>query len=92
MPEESTTPDLVELTRQAFDAANRGELDAMMSFLAPHAVFEATALGVSFEGVAAVRGVIEDWRAPTTITTWKRRRFAISATEWCSPQPVGMHV
>ena len=31
MPEESTTPDLVELSRHAFDAANRNDLDAAMT-------------------------------------------------------------
>ena len=31
--EESTTPDLVELTRGAFEAVNRRDLDALMQML-----------------------------------------------------------
>ena len=38
MSEESTTPDLVELARHPFEAANRSDLDAVMSFYAPDAV------------------------------------------------------
>jgi ketosteroid isomerase-like protein len=60
MPEESTTPDLVELTRQVCEAANRHNLDAAMSFSAPDAVFDMRELGV-FEGRAAIRGFLEAW-------------------------------
>src|SRR5690242_19280992 len=38
--EESTTPDLVELTRLAFEAENQRDIDAVMSFFAPDAVYE----------------------------------------------------
>jgi hypothetical protein len=41
MSQESTTPDLVELTRRAFEAANRRDLDAVSSFFASDTVFEA---------------------------------------------------
>jgi ketosteroid isomerase-like protein len=61
MPEESTTPDLVELTRRWFEAANRRDLDAAQTFLVPDAVWEAVSLGTSFEGIAAMRGFFEDW-------------------------------
>ena len=61
MSEESTTPDLVEHTRRAFESANQGDLDATMSTFARNAVLEATGLGTSFEGVAAIRGGFEDW-------------------------------
>ena len=37
MSEESTTPDLVELTRLAFEAVNQRDIDAVMSFFAPDA-------------------------------------------------------
>lgn len=62
MPEEPTIPDLVELVRQAFDAGNRHDLDALMAFFAPGAVVDMSdmALGI-FEGVAAIRGFLEDW-------------------------------
>jgi ketosteroid isomerase-like protein len=61
MSEESTTPDLVELTRGYFEAASRRDLDAVMSFFAPDAVWETVSLGTNFEGVAAIRNFFEDW-------------------------------
>ena len=62
MPEESTTPDLVERWRQAAEAVDRRDFDAAMSFFAPDAVWEEWPLGFSFEGAAAIRGFLEDWR------------------------------
>ena len=59
--EESTTPDVVELTRRQFEAGSRRDLDAVLSFCAPDAVWEAISLGTSFEGVAAIHGFLEDW-------------------------------
>src|SRR5438105_10930511 len=61
MSDESTTRDLVELTRRTFDAYNRRDFDAITRFVAPDAVYEAVSLGTSFEGVAAIRGFLEDW-------------------------------
>lgn len=61
MPEESTTPDLVELTRLAFDAANQRDIDTVMSFFAPDAVFVGRAAGDLSEGRAAIRAFIEEW-------------------------------
>jgi ketosteroid isomerase-like protein len=62
MPEESTTPDLVELVRSAFEAYNRRDLDAVMPFFAPDAVLDATrTLGIAPHGRVAIRGLIEDW-------------------------------
>jgi hypothetical protein len=56
--EESTTPDLIELTRQGIDATNRRDLDALMSLYAPDAAWESLdGLGV-FEGATAVRGFV----------------------------------
>ena len=40
MPEKATTPDVVDLTRLAFEAANRRDLDAVISFFASDTVFE----------------------------------------------------
>ena len=62
MSEESTTPDLVELTRHLYDAANSGDFDAMTSFFAPDAAW-VTDEGIgTFEGVAAIRRFVEDWQ------------------------------
>ena len=62
MPEEAVTPDLVELTRLAFEAANRRDLDAVISFYASDAVFEGRMrAGDTFEGRVAIRSFLEDW-------------------------------
>jgi uncharacterized protein (TIGR02246 family) len=61
MAEESTTPDLLELTRRAIEAGNRRDLDAAASSFAPDAVFEGRALGDIFEGRAAIRSFFEEW-------------------------------
>jgi ketosteroid isomerase-like protein len=66
MSQESTTPELVELTRHAFDASCRHDLDALMGFYAQDAVMDLSDLGIgTFEGVAAVSSFVEDWW-----TTW----------------------
>jgi ketosteroid isomerase-like protein len=61
MSEESTTPDLVELTRRFAEAAKRRDFDEMLSPFEADAVWEAAPLGVSFGGVTAIRGFFEDW-------------------------------
>jgi ketosteroid isomerase-like protein len=61
MPEESTTPDLVELVRRTSEAANRRDLDAVIRFFASDAVFAGRAVGPTFEGRAAIRSLLEDW-------------------------------
>jgi ketosteroid isomerase-like protein len=62
MAEESTTPDLVELQKRLTAAANRGDVDAIVAFYAPDAVYDMSRVGMGvFEGPAAARGFIEDW-------------------------------
>ncbi len=56
--EESTTTELVELTRQAFEANDRRDLDAMMRLYAPDAVMRG--LGI-LEGRSAIRAFVEDY-------------------------------
>ena len=60
MPEESTTPDLVELALQGTEALNRDARDEWASGFAPDAVYD-TGAG-RFEGRAAIRAYIEDFR------------------------------
>jgi ketosteroid isomerase-like protein len=63
MSEESTSPDQAGLTRRAFEAADRHDLDAAMSSFAPDAVWDLSDLGIgTFEGVAAIRRFVEEWR------------------------------
>ena len=53
----------VEQIRQAAEAANRGDRDAAMRFVAPDAVWDTSRTGVGkFEGAAAIRCHWEDWR------------------------------
>jgi ketosteroid isomerase-like protein len=60
--EESTTPDLVELSRGSSQAVNSGDLDAMVSVFAPDAVWDLSPVGMgTFEGRAEIRGFAEDW-------------------------------
>ena len=78
MSEESTTPDLVELTRRSIETDSA---DAAIAFYAPEAVWDASPWGMGvFEGKAAVRDFFEDWRVRTPTWSGRPRRFAISAT------------
>ena len=53
MPEESTTPDVVELTRYMFEAVNRRDFDAALALYVPHAYWRGTVDDA--EGLAAIR-------------------------------------
>jgi len=54
----------VELTRIAFEAANRRDLDAVMSLLSTNAVWDESPWGWgAFEGKTVIRGFFEDWIA-----------------------------
>jgi uncharacterized protein (TIGR02246 family) len=59
MPEESTTPNLVELVRKQLEAANRRDLDGVMSCVAEDGVLDGRADLI--EGRAAIRGFVEEW-------------------------------
>jgi ketosteroid isomerase-like protein len=61
MPEESTTLDPAELTRRAFEAVNQRDIDAVMSFFAPHAVLDGRLVDGLYEGRSAIRGFLDDW-------------------------------
>ena len=62
MPEESTTPDLVERSRNAIEAAGRRDFESAVSFYAPDSVWDVSAMGMGvYEGVAAIRRELEQW-------------------------------
>jgi hypothetical protein len=62
MSQESTTPDLVELTRRQFEAVNRRDMDAVMSRFAPDGVYDTLPAGLTvYEGPAAIRAFIVEW-------------------------------
>ena len=59
MPEESTTPDLTNLTRELIEAQG---VDATMRFFGRASVFDMSVMGVGvFEGYDAIRGFLKDW-------------------------------
>ncbi len=57
--EQSTAPDLVELTRKQFAALNRRDLDGVMSSVAEDGVLDGRADLI--EGRAAIRGFLDEW-------------------------------
>lgn len=62
MSEESTIPDLVELTRRQFEAVNRSDMDAVMSCFPPDGVYDTSPAGLGvYEGPAAIRAFIREW-------------------------------
>jgi ketosteroid isomerase-like protein len=61
MAQKNTIPDPVELTDQLVAAFDRGDVDSIASLGAEDAVFSATAFGLRFEGVAAIRSFVEEW-------------------------------
>jgi ketosteroid isomerase-like protein len=63
MSEESTTPDLVELSRRFVETGNRRDHDVTMSFCGPESIWESMGMVTSFQGVAAIRGFFEDFIA-----------------------------
>jgi ketosteroid isomerase-like protein len=61
MSEESTTPDLAELTRLIFEAVNQRDIDTVMTFFAPDAFLDGRAADEVYEGRAAIRGFLDEW-------------------------------
>jgi ketosteroid isomerase-like protein len=62
MSEESTTPDLVELTRRQFVMANRRDMDAVVSRCTPDCVYDTSPDGMGqYDGPAAIRAFISGW-------------------------------
>jgi ketosteroid isomerase-like protein len=60
--DESTTPDLVELSRRANEAANRRDFGASVSIFGADAVWDLSSIGLgTYQGIAAIRGFFEDW-------------------------------
>lgn len=77
MPEESTTPDPVELTRLAFEAVNHRDIDAVVSFFAPDAILDGRAVGGLYEGRAAIRGFLDDWFGSFAELRMELEEFAV---------------
>ena len=76
MTEEPSTPDLVERLQRFVDATNAADFDAMASFCAHDAVYDARRVGLRLEGREAIRGFLEE--AFGVYEEWK-----IEADELC---------
>src|SRR6476660_918526 len=64
MSEESTTPDLIALTRHAYEAGSRRDFETVMSDYGPNSVWDMSPMGlVAYEGLAAIRRFMEEWLA-----------------------------
>jgi hypothetical protein len=64
MSEESTTHDLVALTRRQFEAVNRHDMDAVMSCCTPDVVYDTSPGGMGlYEGPPAIRAFRDEGRA-----------------------------
>jgi ketosteroid isomerase-like protein len=62
MSKKSTTPDLVELSRRAYESFSRRDLDAVMRDYDHDSVFDLSPAGLGcYEGQAAIRGFFEEW-------------------------------
>jgi ketosteroid isomerase-like protein len=61
MPEESTTPDLVQVVTGLFEAADRGDWEAVVRPYAADAVWESEDGMMSADGAHAVRALWEEW-------------------------------
>ena len=82
MPEESTTPDLVELVRRRMDAGDSGDADAMTSFFAPDGVWDSSPMGL--EVLRGRRPFVASSKTGGGLTRrleWKPRRCLTAATE-----------
>jgi hypothetical protein len=59
MSEQSTTPNLAELTRELIEAQG---VDATMRFFGPASVYDLSVVGLEvFEGYGTIRGFLEEW-------------------------------
>ena len=77
MSQERRTPDAVGLTRLAFEAANKRDIDAVMSFFDPDAVFQGRVAGDLFEGRAAIRGFLGEWFGSFTEVRFEVEEFVV---------------
>ena len=62
MPEQSTSPDLVELTHRMLEAFVSGDFDAILNLFARDGVWDMSPLGLgTYEDQAAIRRLWRDW-------------------------------
>ncbi len=71
MSQESTTPDLVELTHRLWVHIKRQDWDAALGSFCPDAVYDMSSVGLgTFEGHAAMRRSWEEWWGMFPDGTW----------------------
>jgi len=72
MTRDATTPDLADRVRLFLTAANRRDLETIMSIQAPDAVYDLSQRGLGiFEGASAIRGFLEDYLAAFEDIEWE---------------------
>jgi len=65
MPEDSTTPEPLELTHRAYASLNRRDLDAFVGLLAPACVYDVSRFDLgTYTGPDAIRRFYEEWIGP----------------------------
>jgi ketosteroid isomerase-like protein len=62
MPEESTTPDVVELVHSSVETMNRRDVETLMSFFAPDSVWDLSPMGLGTYGPrSAIYAFLDEW-------------------------------
>ncbi|HEY4895390.1 MAG TPA: nuclear transport factor 2 family protein [Solirubrobacteraceae bacterium] len=62
MSDENATPDLLELTRGAYEALNGRDFDALVEMFAPTSVWDVSRWGLgTHTGLKAIRNFLHDW-------------------------------
>jgi ketosteroid isomerase-like protein len=62
MSEESTPPDLVELTRHAVESGAAGDVDATLSHYTSESVWDLSRVGLGeYTGIESIRRFVTDW-------------------------------
>jgi hypothetical protein len=80
MSKESTTPDLVALTRRLMEAGSRRDVDEGLSFFTADAVFDLSDLGFGvFEGAVAIGVFSKTGTGAMRSTSARWRRSCSSA-------------
>lgn len=59
---EPATPNLVAITRRAYEQANAQDWDAVLALYGPHSVWDTSPLGLGvYKGPDAIRAFYEEW-------------------------------
>ena len=71
-----TDTTLEQQAREAIEAFNRGDWDALRATMAPDSLYEETATGRSLHGPDEILGALQDWRTGVPDVTGEIQRVA----------------